>query len=483
VINSKLLNILRSLSPSEFNRLGLFLRSPYFIKNGLSSDELQMFEILESQYPNYTKASLSKSAVFAMLYPESEYVKGKLEKKMTSLFKQIERFLIQEMRTSEEDDFVKKLSLTKFYREKKIDQLYRNTLKQLQKIQSKILRKSKGDFYNDFLLQKEISDFKSLRNTHSKDLNLPKTIQSLDTFYITTKLEYSCGLLSQNNFHIPIDVKDSFAILEKITSVLKGEHFSNISLIKIYLLIFTILQNMNDPLAYEQLEKELEKNESQIPLEQLQAIQGFCRSFCIRQVNHGNKSYIEKTFFLYKKHLEEGLLLQKDGILAGNFRNIVSVGLRQKQFGWVKEFLDKYKNRIIGTESPEEVYHYNLSHYYYELADYENALKYLVDNFQSLFFQIAARRLEIKVYYEQESVLLESKIDTFKIFIHRLGESKLPAGHWKGNNNFINGLKQIKVSKTRFDKKRIGRLIEKIEKQEIIFEKQWLLEKLLEIKI
>ena len=483
MINSKLLEIIKALSPPEFHRLGLFLRSPYFQQNGLVDDERRLFELLEKKYPDYTEESLDKNKVFAILYPESAFVKGKLEKKMSALLKNVERFLVQEMQTQEENDFTRKLNLAKFYREKKVDRLYEITLKHLQNHQNKISRKGKEDYYNEFLLQREVSDFKSLRNTRREDLNLPKTIQSLDTFYIATKLEYSCGLLSQNNFHIPVDIKDSFSILENITSILEGSHFSNISLINIYFLIFTILQNMDDLVAYEQLEKVLEQGQDEIPLEQLQAVQGFCRSFCIRHANRGDKVFFEKTFLLYKKHLEEGLLIQKEGILAGNFRNIVSAGLWQKQFDWVKDFLEEYKDRIIGTDAPEEVYHFNLSHYYFEQEDYENALNYLVDNYKDLYYHIAAKRMEIKVYYEQKSVLLESKIDAFKIFVHRFSKKKLPEAHWKGNNNFINALKQIKATNTRFDAKRIARLIDKVEQQEFIFEKRWLLEKLREIEI
>ena len=115
------------------------------------------------------------------------------------------------------------------------------------------------------------------------------------------------------------------------------------------------------------------------------------------------------------------------------------------------------------------------------LKDYENALDHLAANYQDLYYHIAAKRMEIKVYYEQGSVLFEPKIDAFKIFIHRFSKKKLPETPRLGNNNFINALKQIRASGTRFDSQRIEKLTNKIEQQEVIFEKRWLLQKLREL--
>lgn len=479
--NSKLLEIIRAFDENEFYRLGLFLRSPYFQEKGISKDEMQLFVYLETLFPDFPAEEIEQSKVYERLFPGQPFIVGKLGKMMSGLLKQIERFLIQLIQEEETDSFKKTISLAAFFRKKKMSRLYGITFKKLKRKQATIPRKNKEDLYHDFLLEREIAEHQILYNKRKADLNLPATLKSLDVFYLATKLEYSCGLLSQSNFHIPVDLRDSLSILEKIAPSFEEDNFLGIPLIKTYAQMFVVLQDMNNLEAYAKLERLLEESKEELPLDQLKALQAFCRSFYIHQFNHGNHQLLEKAHQLYKTHLEEGYLLQNGGLLAGNFRNMVVIGLRQKEYEWVATFLETYKDKIIGTEFPQDAYHFNMAHYYFELKDYESALNYLVDNYEDLYYHIGAKRMEIKIYYEQDSVLLEPKMDAFKIFIHRLSNKKLVEMARKGNNNFINALKQIIATATRYDTKRIARIKEKIAKQEMIIEKNWLLEKIEEL--
>lgn len=479
--NSKLLEIIQALNKVEFHRLGLFLRSPYFQEKGLSKDELRLFAYLETQFPVFPPEEMGQANVYQWIFPGQPYIPGKLGKMMSGLLKQIERFIIQEMHEVESDDFEKTMNLVAFFRQKGISRLYEITFKKLKKKQSQIIRKRGKDLYNDFLIEQEMADQQILYNKRKADLNLPAMLKSLDVYYLAAKLEYACALLSQSNFHIPVDLRDSLLILEKIAPFFEEDNFLRIPLIKSYAQVFLILQDMDDLEAFAKLEQLLETVKDELPLEQLKSLQGFCRSFCVRQASQGNEQFTEKAHQLYRAHLEEGYLLHNGGLLAGNFRNIVSSGLKQKKYKWVAEFLETYKDKIIGTEYPQDAYHFNLAHYYFELKDYENALHYLADNYEDLYYHIGAKRMEIKIYYEQDSVLLEPKMDAFKIFIHRLSNKKLLEMAREGNNNFINALKQIIATATRYDSQRIKRIKEKVEKQEVIIEKKWLLEKIEEL--
>lgn len=481
MINSKLLEVTKILTSSEMHRLGQFLRSPYFHTKEIPVDELALFDLLAKDHPDFEEEEWGKTIVFQRLYPESDWVKGKIEKKMSALLKQVERFMIEEASREEIDPFEEKLKLAKFYRKKAALRYYKLLLTNLEKGQATFAKKEKKDFYHDFLLQREISEYKSLYNNRREDLNLPATLRAFDIYYLAVKLEYSCGLLSQSNFHIPVDIRDSLTILKLIIPLISEDNFLDVPLIHIYVQVFLLLQEMDNLEAYAQLEKLLSKYHQELPWEQYTAIQSFCRSFCVRQMNRGNQMFEEKSFLLYKDHLEQGLLQPGGNLLAGTFRNIIIAGLRHREFDWVKTVLDEYKDQIVSANFPEDVYQLNLADYFFALKEYDKALDYLVDYYDDVYYHIAAKRIELKAYYELKSVLLPAKIDAFKIFIYRLSKKKLPESPREGNNNFINTLKQIIARGTQFNPKRIARVKDRLEKLEMIAEKKWLLEKLEEL--
>lgn len=84
--------------------------------------------------------------------------------------------------------------------------------------------------------------------------------------------------------------------------------------------------------------------------------------------------------------------------------------------------------------------------------------------------------LEIQVLYEQDSPLLDARLDAAKIFIFR--EKKIPAEKKLLLNNFLDMLKQILNPKTLGNRKRIEKLKEKIQALNGVAEHDWLTEKL-----
>ena len=116
MINSKLLEIISVLDAQEFHRLGLFLRSPYFQEKGIGSDELRLFAYLEQEYPHFEEAVLDKQRVYRAVFADTELVNGKLEKKMSALLKQVERFLVQQRSQEKTNDFVNLINQVEFFR-------------------------------------------------------------------------------------------------------------------------------------------------------------------------------------------------------------------------------------------------------------------------------------------------------------------------------------------------------------------------------
>ncbi|MCC6459901.1 MAG: hypothetical protein IT260_05505, partial [Saprospiraceae bacterium] len=87
-----------------------------------------------------------------------------------------------------------------------------------------------------------------------------------------------------------------------------------------------------------------------------------------------------------------------------------------------------------------------------------------------------ARRLEIKIYYEQASELLPYKVDAFKMFISRASQKFLSAQLRQRNADFANLVYQL-MQTAPADRKRAERLLLRIQEKKWVADRDWLLEK------
>ena len=479
--SSKLIEIIKVLNHEELTQLDLFLHSPFFVDDKDGKYIRPLFRLIYSFYPDFNNNELTKEKTYSSLFPDEAYVKGKLEKIMTLLLQSIQRFVVQYYAKKQNSKTQDTLILARFYRQKKLDRFFRRTLDQMLKQQDNTRKRDKDFFFNQYLIEKEKAEYEAFYNTRQKDLNLPSTLRNLDIFYIIAKQEYSSWLLSQDKHHMPLNLQEELTDLGNLTLLLKEKNHLDVPLIKVYDQALKLLQNTQGQQAFKELTLLVEKHKDEIPLEQLKAMQALCRNYSVRFYNEGNREYLKVSFDLYKKHLEEGFLHYNEGLLPSTIKNIVVLGLKLKEIDWVYGFLEKYKNRVVGTKHKKEVYHFNLASYYFALKAYDDALRYLSETYEDWYYHIAARRLEIKIYYEMRSVLLDHKLEAFKIYIFRIAKSKLTKLQKLGNNNFADVVRQINAPKTEGNPDRIHRLINRVRTKKVVADEEWILEKLEEL--
>jgi len=212
----------------------------------------------------------------------------------------------------------------------------------------------------------------------------------------------------------------------------------------------------------------------------LKILYGLLRNIIIKQHNLGAKHLLPEIFNLHRTHLEEGYLSFDQGILPSIFKNIVTMGLRVKAFDWVFQFLTNYKDKLEGAENSNDVYDYNMASYYFAIQEYDQALALLADQYEDIYYKIAARRMELKIYYETQSDLLDPKIDSFKVYVFRLSKKQILDHKRSSNNHFINFLRQLRNPRTIHDVRKLEKLEQKMLDTALLTEKDWLIDKVQE---
>ncbi len=476
--SSKLLEVFNVLEKTEIKQLGRFLQIPSFIQIKQRHKALLLLEYLLKHHRQEGSKALQKEVVFQYIFSGESYASNKIDKLMARLLKAAKKFIVYTYADLEQNEERQLLVLARFYRSKELEKQFQQCIAQLQKRQADSTQQDADYFYRRYLIEREVTHFASLHNKRRGDLNLPQTLQSLDAFYLIAKLEYACWSLAQR-ISAPLEVEKSLGLLDLLLPRIKNDYLPLYPLMHLYYEAYLLLRHSDQSEGPHRLQSLLEELAPQVPLEQLQALQAIYRSYIIREYNLGEEEKTQEIYVLYRRHLEQGYLYRAGGIHPGMLRNIVTFGLKAQAFDWVFELLQNHQHKIIGTKHPQEVFQFNLANYYFARKDYKAALQHLGGYEEDTYYKIAAKRLELQVYFEIQSDLLEPKMTAFKVFIYRVSKKILPAEPFKRNNNFINLLRQINSPQIFKNEKKIDKLVEKIHTLGAVAEREWLLEKLL----
>ncbi len=475
---SKLLAYLKALNADELVQLNHFIKSPYFFNGRLPTLAIQLFAYLRPLHPEFPPQKVQKERVFKHLHPQQTFDKKRIELMMSKLFKVVEHFIVHHFKDVAGLEY--HLVLTQFFREREMYHYFDLSIKKMRKQQEEKVRRGDEFFRHQFMINREVMLKESARNLRSSDLNLPSLHQQLDAYYLSNKLDYACHLLAQDKHHLPVEVGDSMKMLNHLKPLFEEGFLKEVPLIALYTEAFLWLADEQAPSA--NFVQSLRESSAAIPIDQLKTIHALYRNYCIRRYNENEKEYLPYLFEIYCLGLEEGILFNNGGLLQSTLQNMVSLGLKLKKYDWVYQFLETYKDKIVDSNVPHEIYANNLACYYFELKSFNKALDCLAQDYEDTYYKIAAKLIEIKIYYEQKQDLLEYKMQAFKLYIYRSSNALLPEVHKEGFKHFIDLLKQICHPSTFNNGKRIEKLMSKLTSHKILAERAWLKEKLEELK-
>lgn len=482
MLAGKLTEILNLLDAGEWKALRLFLASPYFNQGKDARPICRLIDFCHSFLGNFNDPSCSKENAYKNIYPDQAMVKGKLEKLMTRSVRLVEAFLVQRHREAQ-PSLPAWQALSEFYRKRNKSKLLESTLRKSSRALLKDAASHADRYWQQFLLNREWAIYYSQKRQQKTGDHLLKAMQSLDLFYLVKKMEHVCWLYTQK-IHKQIEQDDSVVWMEGIAPFIAQSNYFEEPAIEIYFLAYQLLKKYNDATAADflGLEAILKNKGAFLSAENLKSLHTILRIYAVGKYNHGDASYLPAAFRLYQEHLDKGWLYYEQKLLPESFMNIVKLGLRLHEKKWVYAFLMKYKNKIWSQQDTTEIYHFNLSTYYFHCKEFEKAENLINQTYQNFYYKSGAKRLEMMILYEQKSDLLLSKSEAFKMFVFRLSKQQMPDKLKHLNNHFIDFLRQLMHPKTLGNVPRINRIIQKLNEKELVAEREWLMQKLHEMK-
>ena len=467
---SKLIKLLKSLTPNEHKKFYKFIRSPFFTS---SKDLLKLFDYLRRYYPDFPPHLVEKERIFKLLFPGQSYSDVKLRNLMGKLSKLTESYLLY--LETEQEVLTRRIQLKKIYSKRNLYDLFKRESDHL-------IEKTEEQGYKD-------SDYYKKLHSLNQDLYFhPQTDKQGDTVAIVkTALDNLMRYfaIAQSRLVCELKCRGEIFAEENHFELFDFESLDFENNILFRLLRQTInMFETNDIIVYKNLKANFIKNVAKLKQEDGRYLLSFLLNYTIRQTSKQETLFFKETFDLYKFGIKQSLLFYNNQLTSSTFLNIVVTGSKLKAFPWTKTFIDEYKS-ALDIKLKEEIVALAMAFWYFHKENYEEAIKSIeYHNFSQVLLQINTKTLLLRAYYERyqkNPTYFDSINDNcaaFEKYIRR--RHVINKQRKDAYLNFVQFLRKLintdKVSLRKQEVKKL--LLSKLTSYEDIFARSWLEEKI-----
>lgn len=480
--DNKLFNLLRTFTARDFRLFNDFLHSPYFNKQQVL---IEFFHHLKKHHPHYEHEELNKQRLFKMFFTKArsplrgrgaggeatkKYDDKKLRYLTTDLTRLAEKYLATE--NMQHNDFsLSNHLLHEHAKRENAGEFGRhfNVLK-LNETNAKI---KDGDFFlHHFLNEFSYINFAYPRQNRKQQSNMEQVLAHLDLFYLHRKLQLLCEVVNVKSL---LDKNYKVFMQEELIFQLQKHPYNETPVIAIYLTIYKTLTEKENEKHFEKLFQLLKQYELAVSKTELFEMYQYLLNYCIRKINSGKPTYLQKLFAIYKTILANKVIMQNDVLSQWDYKNISTIALRLKEFVWAKKFIDEFQHHLPSNEK-NNAFIYNTANLHFQKGEFSKALKLLRDvEFTDLVYQLDTRAMLLKIYFEiDDEETLHYHATAFKIFLKR--NKLVSKTHQLIYNNLIKYT--TKLMKYQGNKKLLITLKAEVNDNASIADAQWLKSKL-----
>lgn len=480
--NTKTIITFQKINAEEIKLLQRFVHSPYF---NMHKGVIKLFEALLQYYPSFNSTKLKREKLFQKVFPEEKYDYQKISDVMTYLTRVLDQFIAQ--RTYEKNTLLSNRIQNRAYREYNMPRRFEKKLKQELDTNYHQTNNARECYWHKYRLEDESDLFFSAKDSRTNDKSIERKTLHLDHFYFSSKLKNACEMLNRQNI-----VQEEYKIefLEPILEFVESNKnaLEDYPDILIYHSIYKTLQEPDNENHYSELIDLLELHSNEIYVDELRSMYDYVQNYCIKKINQGRQEYLKAIFAVYKTLLVKELIFENEILSEWDYKNIVTVATRLKEYRWAESFVEQYKDRLA-TKTRDNAYHYNLAALYYSEGNYEKAMRLLQSvEFTDVYYNLGGRSLLLKTYYESnETEPLYSLVDAFKIYLRR---NKLISPYqYTAHMNLVKFTKKLfDISSMRYTSrkstisKHLDKLKKRIDTQTDISNANWLREQVEKIE-
>lgn len=465
--NSQIFEALKSLSKTEFNEFGKFVRSPY---HNNRSEVVRLYDAIKKFYPLFESKSLTEEKIFKKVYPGKKFSVNMITKAISLTQKLLMDFYAIGSFKENNLDYNVKLLYTLY--EKNLPALFKKKAKSIEEL----LKKSKHtvEYYE------AKSKYTSWITAHLVNINESATVGKyqhelddfVEYFLIAMLIQYHRLITYSHMYNIKYDLK----FFNEIMDFLNLRDYKEVTLVSLYHTL-VMLTSTEEEKYFVELLNFWEKFEDKLNDLQQHIIYVTLYNHCINRKHKGETKYHELQFEITKKYFGKNIFPKDVGHIQANLFNAAIINAaKQKEFSWSVDFINNYRERL-DPETAEETINFSFATIEFEKGNYEKSLSYLSTvNPERIIRKLNVKNLLIMSYYELGyTEELIASIDSYKHYLHR--EKDVTPQYLQMNSHFlkfVSGLNMLRVNGSSED---FIKLKKEIEDTVYFNHKEWLLEK------
>jgi len=478
MLSDKLIRLLLSFTKPQMVSFRKYLISPFFNENELL---VRLFDLIDKDFSKSGTskrevAPLEKKSVWIELFGSKPYKDARLRRLCSDLTQEAMQFLAYfEFKRNPVDE---QIYLLKVLNQSHLSKHFIGVVRQAREFQKKVGYENSAYHFARFKIENQSqihSDIKATKG-YNPD-NIGRSDFHLDCFYLINKLRhYSELLMWKNERAVDLELNLPPGFLEYIEN---SVYFEVPAVAIQYRVVCAFLEPEEEDHFY-QLKNSLAAYSSFFNKEELRNMYLTAQNYCAFQGNLGKLKFYKELFELYKTLIEKGILLSNGKLAAGNYKNIITIGLKVDESEWVENFIKVYTD-ALPKESQDNDRNYNLAKVYFHQKNYEKVIEQLREvEYKSLGYAIGGRLMLLETYYElREETALDSLVDSFRIFLRRNQTISRDV-----RQQYLNVLRFVKKLATtaRYNKSSLQKVKKQIEECKVLAAKKWLLEKVAELE-
>jgi hypothetical protein len=470
---NKLLILLYELDTIEQNAFIRFLNSPYHNSNQILC---HLGEYLLMHIRKHNNILLDRPTIWQDCFNPEPFDDDKLRKLQSQLIKLLEQFYAFE---SVKNDY---LALSYFTLEYASNHSKKNLLNfsvdryhRTNKSKSLSTKNSLFSYLNENIIFKQISE-NSRRYSKS---NLEILIELLESIFYSEYLKHVSHLKTRD--WEKNDYVDSTLQFLKNRIENRTIDWSQYPGIEIYYRILETHTDFENEDNFTILRSLIKENSYLFETSEAKSMYEWLINFCVYKLNRGYMEYVHQLFDIYKEFLQNELIYEDGKLHDYNFKNIVTTGLRAKEYDWVQYFIETYADKVPEEQRANTVA-YNLAQLNFYRGNFKGVLTLLQEvEYDDLTYNLGAKSMLMATYYELDELEpLYSMLDSFKVYLNRK-QSIIPHDFRVLYTNLIKYIKQL-ISIRHGEIERIDKFISDVKKAGSVASANWLLEKAEELR-
>jgi hypothetical protein len=469
--NIKFYKLLASLSIYERKRLRKYLCSP------LHNEDKTFVALFDFMEPYLTGGGSmpTREAIGAELFPKKKMANLDYARLFTNFARRVEGFMSLEKYYSqpvrEYTDLLESLN------ERQLDKYFPDMFQYLLRLHKRRPAGSGDYFLDTFRIEALHHAHLEAQQQRSTNKNLLETLSALDIYYLVTKLRYCAAMLHYQEF---LSLRGEVALIHEILGHCADGRYDSVPLLRAYYYTVMSLIEPDREEHFEAMKGTTFANIDTFTPDTQRDLFAFAIVYCINKINYGHAAYQRHIFELYKESLDKGIILTGGKLSPWDYKNIATIGLRNKEYQWTAGFIEDYNKKLPKAEQ-QNAYIFNRARYCFATRQFGQVLDLLQDvEYSDIFYLLDSKTTLMKTYYELgEYQPLQSLKESFRILLRR--KKLISAQNQANYGNFARYTMKLYRADVK-NKTQIKSLRKEIEATGNVADRSWILEKLQELE-